>query len=228
MKVSEIFCSIQGEGGLTGVVSVFVRLAGCHLRCHWCDTPYALERNGGKTMGVEDVIEQVSGYDCRYVVVTGGEPMIAEGLGELLEGLSAAGKHITIETAGTRYREVICDLASVSPKLSHSTPWQGKYAAFAQGHEKTRLNIDAIRSFIDNHDYQLKFVVQGREDLEEIEAILARLGQVDRSKVLLMPEATTRTQHRRTGRQVAHLCREHGFRYCRRVQIELWGNRRGT
>jgi len=179
-------------------------------------------------MSVEDVIEQVANYDCPYVVVTGGEPMIAERLGELLEGLSGAGKHITIETAGTRYRQVVCDLASVSPKLSHSTPWEGRYAGFAQAHEKTRLNIDAIQSFIDNHDTQLKFVVRGQEDLAEIEELLTRLSNVDRSKVLLMPEAQSKTRHRRIGPLVAQLCQEHGFRYCPRVQIELWGNKRGT
>ncbi|MCH9023261.1 MAG: hypothetical protein IID32_10945, partial [Planctomycetes bacterium] len=87
---------------------------------------------------------------------------------------------------------------------------------------------DAIQSFIDNHDTQLKFVVRGQEDLAEIEELLDRLSNVDRSNVLLMPEAMNKTAHRARGPLVAQLCREHGFRYCPRVQIELWGNKRGT
>ena len=77
LRVSEIFFSIQGEGRRAGVVSVFVRLAGCDLRCKWCDTPYALDSEKGTLLSVEEVVSRIEKYDCREVVVTGGEPLLA-------------------------------------------------------------------------------------------------------------------------------------------------------
>ena len=101
MRISEIFHSIQGEGLLAGVPSVFIRTSGCNLRCRWCDTPYASWNPEGEEMGLKVIMERVSGYDCRHVVLTGGEPMVASGIRELAAALRSAGMHITIETAAT-------------------------------------------------------------------------------------------------------------------------------
>src|ERR1051325_255208 len=108
MKVSEIFYSIQGEGMLTGVPSVFVRTSGCNLRCVWCDTPYTSWDATGDELAVDAIVERVLGFGSatRHVVVTGGEPMIAKGIGELTRKLAEHGYHITIETAGTVYTDV--------------------------------------------------------------------------------------------------------------------------
>jgi len=227
VKVSEIFLSLQGEGRWVGVNSVFVRLAGCNLWCKWCDTLYARESNGQKSMTVEQVVSRVDEFNCLHVVVTGGEPMIAPELGELLEQLKECGKTITLETNATSYQPIVCDLASISPKLAHSTPWQGQHAENAENHEKTRLNIEAIQGFIDTHDYQLKFVVAGESDLAEIEDLLQQLRGVDRNKVMLMPLGETQQQYRKHGSMVAQMCIDKGFRYCPRLHIELWGNRKG-
>src|SRR5579862_8962415 len=96
LKISEIFYSIQGEGMLTGVPSVFVRTSGCNLRCVWCDTPYTSWSPEGADMAVADILEAVRTYPARHAVVTGGEPMIAPGVVELTEGIRRLGLHVTI------------------------------------------------------------------------------------------------------------------------------------
>src|SRR5438046_2527311 len=101
MRISEIFFSVQGEGKLAGVPSVFIRTSGCNLRCHWCDTPYASWNPEGTELIVADILKEVARHPTRFCVVTGGEPMIAKGIRELLTSLRSAGKHITIETAAT-------------------------------------------------------------------------------------------------------------------------------
>src|SRR5829696_7945417 len=101
MWVSEVFYSIQGEGELTGVPSVFVRTSGCNLRCSWCDTKYASWEPEGDELSVEAIVEKVLSYPARHVVLTGGEPLVAKGIRELAQRLHEAGWHITIETAGT-------------------------------------------------------------------------------------------------------------------------------
>src|SRR4030042_1450944 len=100
MVINEIFYSLQGEGFLAGTPSVFVRLAGCPLRCRWCDTKYAWSEEAGRRQSIEDIIRQVQDWPGNFVVITGGEPMITPELPELAGRLKAAGKHITIETAG--------------------------------------------------------------------------------------------------------------------------------
>src|ERR1700739_4737510 len=98
MKIAEIFYSIQGEGALAGVPSVFVRTSGCNLRCVWCDTPSACGSPEGRETRIDEILTEVRGYGASHVVVTGGEPMIAEGVVELTRALDM---HVTIETAGT-------------------------------------------------------------------------------------------------------------------------------
>ncbi len=122
LKVSEIFYSIQGEGILAGVPSVFVRLSGCNLRCAWCDTPYASWNPEGDYKMLGSIIADVRRRWPSHVVVTGGEPMIADKIVELTKGLKDIDLHVTIETAGTVYKPVVCDLMSISPKLANSTP----------------------------------------------------------------------------------------------------------
>jgi len=228
MNVSEIFFSIQGEGKLVGVPSVFVRTSGCNLRCTWCDSPYTSWEPEVTRVTVDQVLERIEAYDCRHVVVTGGEPMIAPEIGALTERLRQAGCHITIETAGTVWQQVVCDLASVSPKLSNSTPHDRDGGRWVERHEQHRINLDVIRRFLRIGDYQLKFVVDRRDDLAEIESLLSSIGDVDCSSVLLMPQGVTREALAARGPWLAEVCKEKGFRYCPRLQIELFGNMRGT
>src|SRR5450755_3574389 len=138
MKIAEIFYSIQGEGILTGVPSVFVRTSGCNLRCAWCDTPYTSWAPEGDDMTVAAILEAVKQHPARHAVITGGEPMIAPGIVELTEGIQRAGLHGTIETAGTVYHKVACDLMSISPKLANSTPHERESGKWATQHERLR------------------------------------------------------------------------------------------
>src|SRR5207249_10915638 len=127
MHISELFYSIQGEGELTGVPSVFIRTSGCNLRCTWCDTKYASWQPEGADVSLDDIIAQVVKHPVTHCVLTGGEPMIAKQIHELARRLHELGKHITIETAGTIAPcGIACDLASLSPKLGRSTPRAGE------------------------------------------------------------------------------------------------------
>ena len=124
MRISEIFHSLQGEGILAGVPSVFVRTSGCNLRCWYCDTPYTSWAPEGVEMSVAAVAEAVLRHRTRHVVVTGGEPLLAPDLPELLARLADAGRHITVETAATVFRPIHCDLASLAqnfPTVRHAT-----------------------------------------------------------------------------------------------------------
>ena len=228
MRIADIFFSIQGEGRLAGVPSAFVRTSGCNLRCEFCDSDYTSWHPEGETLTVSDVLARLEAFPTRHVVVTGGEPMIAPAVEELCAGLRARGYHITIETAATVFKPVACDLASLSPKLSNSTPYQREGGRFALRHQRLRLQPAVIRAFLERYDYQLKFVIDRPEDVGEVEALLEQLPGADRTKVLLMPQGVTRAELAERGPWLAEVCKAHGFRYCPRLHIELYGNRRGT
>lgn len=231
MLISETFYSVQGEGSLVGVPSVFVRTSGCNLRCTWCDTPYASWRPEGTEMSVEEIMAIVQQEPTRFVVVTGGEPMVARGMPEFLAKLRAAGKHITIETAGTIPPQgVPCDLASISPKLAHSTPDEAKAGkAWAEKHERLRLQPEVLHAWCANYDYQLKFVIATEADVEEVRSVVASIGvPVPPEKILLMPEGITQEALRARQTWLVDVCKRTGWRYSPRLHIDLFGNKRGT
>lgn len=228
MKVAEIFYSIQGEGRLTGVPSAFVRTTGCNLRCHFCDSDYTSWHPEGDALTVTEILDRIGGFPTRHVVVTGGEPLIAPEIEDLCAGLRERAYHITVETAATVFKPIACDLASLSPKLSNSTPWQREGGRFAERHDRLRIQPEVIRAFMERSDYQLKFVIDQAGDVDEVEVLLQRLPGVDRTKVLLMPQGVTPEEVRARGRWLIEVCKRHGFVYCPRVHIELFGNLRGT
>ena len=230
MLISEIFHSLQGEGELTGVPSVFVRTSGCNLRCNWCDTPYASWNPEGENLEVEEIVRRVRAFPARHAVLTGGEPMVAPGIHELAFQLKELGYHITIETAATvRPRGIACDLASLSPKLAHSAPDGRLDDTWRQKHEALRRQPEVIADWIAAGDYQLKFVVRSEADVAEIEELLRdTLCVVPPHKVLLMPEGTTLEALRARAGWLAELCKARGYRYAHRLHVELYGNRRGT
>jgi 7-carboxy-7-deazaguanine synthase len=231
MLISEIFYSLQGEGELTGVPSVFVRTSGCNLRCAWCDTPYASWNPEGTPRTVEQILAAVTAHgNARHVVLTGGEPMIAKEIQPLAAELKKAGRHITIETAATVKPDgIACDLASLSPKLLNSAPDPIAHATWRKKHEATRWQPDVVRAWIDAYPYQFKFVVARPEDVDELENMLAALHrEIPRHKVLLMPEALTLEKMRDRAGWLGELCKARGYRYAHRLHIELYGNKRGT
>jgi 7-carboxy-7-deazaguanine synthase len=228
MLISEIFESIQGEGKLAGVPSVFVRTSGCNLRCSWCDTPYTSWRVEGDDLSMSDIVSAVAAFRSRHAVVTGGEPMIQKDIGELTRRLRREGFHITIETAGTVHATTDCDLMSISPKLSNSTPDATSGGDWSSRHESSRINIPVLQRLIGEHAFQLKFVVNDANDIDEIDRLLGKLRGVNADDVLLMPQGQTRDELLAKDAWVADMCLRRGFRYCPRLHIMLYGNRRGT
>jgi len=230
MLISEIFYSIQGEGGLTGVPSVFIRTSGCNLRCGWCDTPYASWEPEGVEMSLDDILKKVQEHRVPHCVVTGGEPMIAKEVKGLCERLKKLGRHITIETAGTVAPEnIACDLASLSPKLSNSVPSKEGADSWHERHEKTRLQPGVLREWVSQYEYQFKFVVTSVNDLEEIKTLLRDIEHpVPSEKVMLMAEGVDCQTIRGRDQTLIDICKQEGYRYCNRLQIELFGDARGT
>lgn len=227
MKIAEIFYSIQGEGTLAGVPSVFVRTSGCNLRCDWCDTPYTSWKPEGREIEIGEILSAVGAYPAAHVVVTGGEPMIAEGIVELTERLQESGLHITIETAGTVEKPVICDLMSISPKLANSTPHAREGGRWAAQHDRLRYQPQVLRKLMGDYEYQLKFVVARPEDLAEIEVMIDETG-ADRGRVVLMPEGIDAATLQERSRWLVEICKRENFRYGPRLHIDLFGNLRGV
>jgi len=226
MVINQIFYSLQGEGFLAGVPSVFIRMAGCPLRCRWCDTKYAWDTTAGKNYSIEDIVRTVGQWPSKFVIITGGEPMINHHLPELTRQLKSCDKHITIETAGIVFVPAIaCDLMSISPKLSNSAPVDAELDA---AHERNRLNISTLTELIDNYQYQLKFVVESARDLPEIQKTIEKIGNVDSAKVMLMPQAVTKEKFLTTAPMVADMCKRSGFAFGQRLQVLLWNNEIGT
>jgi 7-carboxy-7-deazaguanine synthase len=223
MKIAEIFYSIQGEGVLTGVPSVFVRTSGCNLRCSWCDTPYTSWKPEGTEMSNDVILDEVAKYSARHVVLTGGEPMLFAPAVPLTNALRERGMHITVETAGTVYQPVACDLMSISPKLANSTP-EGEWSA---RHEAVRYQPAILTRLTREYDHQLKFVVSSPQDLDEIQRILTELN-ADRARVILMPEGTTPEVTRERAQWLAEVCKREGFRYSPRLHVDIWGDKRGV
>ena len=208
--------------------SVFIRTSGCNLRCVWCDTPYTSWKPQGGEWSVGAILAEIKKQPTPYVVVTGGEPLLAPEIEELTTKLKKKNYHVTIETAATIFKPVACDLISVSPKLSNSTPWKRGKGKFARMHEEHRLNPPVIQRFVDGYDYQLKFVVEQRRDFSEIREILKKLKNVDPARVFLMAQGKTKKELSQKAPWIVGLCKANGFRYTPRLQIDLYGNRRGT
>jgi len=230
LKIAEIFYSIQGEGKLTGVPSIFIRASGCNLRCTWCDTPYASWNPEGENLSVNQILNHVAQYKSNHIVLTGGEPLIMPDVVELCSALKKQNNyHITIETAATVFKPLALDLASLSPKLANSTPDEREAGRFARSHEDLRLNIPVIQQFIDTSpDFQLKFVVSSDRDLQEIEQIIHQLKGWKPSDIQLMPEGTNAATLGARASWISEICKQTGYRYCPRLHVELYGNKRGT
>jgi 7-carboxy-7-deazaguanine synthase len=226
LRISEIFYSVQGEGILAGVPSVFVRISGCNLRCTWCDTPYTSWKPEGQSWMMGTILSDVRRHWATHVVVTGGEPMITDRMVDLTQKLKLLDLHITIETAGTVYQAVTCDLMSISPKLANSTPVQREGGRYAAQHDRLRYQPDVLKRLME-FEYQLKFVVTSPEDLAEIKTIIKDTG-ADRSRVVLMPEGITSEVLAERAKWIVEVCKSERFRYSPRLHIDLYGNQRGV
>ncbi|WP_246999323.1 7-carboxy-7-deazaguanine synthase QueE [Halosolutus gelatinilyticus] len=234
LPINELFYSLQGEGALAGVPSVFVRTSGCNLRCWFCDSYHTSWEPTHAWMDLETIVAEVESHEsAEHVVLTGGEPLIHEASVTLIEALTDRGYHTTVETNGTIYRDAPIDLASISPKLASSVPTpdrdpkgEGEWEA---RHEADRIDLGTLVRLVEDYDFQLKFVVTDADDMPEILELLGDLRgaaavPVRNDDVLLMPEGATRTRLKETRNRVARLAMDHGFRYTPRLHVDLWND----
>ena len=233
LKVSEIFCSIQGEGLHTGIPSLFLRLSGCNLRCTWCDTPYSSWIPEGEDLSLEKVVEKTlelaDGLTVQHVVITGGEPYIYSELPWLVQAFKNAHKTVTVETAGTIFKETNADLISLSPKLSNSTPSEIEFPNESKRHSQLRLNLEVLTQFMSKSaDLQLKFVIDESEQINEIEELIDALPPISLDKIFVMPQARDANELHTASLKLVPWCLKKGFRLSTRLHLSLWGNCPGT
>ncbi len=226
--MSEIFLSVQGEGVHAGTPSVFLRTYRCNLSCTWCDSKYTwLDQDKSKPgvdyapMSAGAIMDRIAAYDCKHLVLTGGEPLLHQRmLAPLLAGLKAEGFFIEVETNGTiaPRADVVesVDCFNVSPKISNSMVGEG-----------VRTRPDALKAFVRSGKAWFKFVVCDQKDLSEIEDMLSRFG-IPRGRVILMPEGVDATTLLARSKWLVDICKERGFRFSLRLHILLYGNKRGT
>jgi 7-carboxy-7-deazaguanine synthase len=228
MRIAEIYRSVQGEGLLTGVPSVFVRTSGCNLRCWFCDTPYASWQPEGQDMPLDEIVARVEEWDAAHVVLTGGEPMLYAELIPLGARLRAIDRHLTIETAGTLYLPVPCDLMSISPKFASSAPHAAEHPRWHRRHDRERHRPAVIRRLLAEYDYQVKFVIDAPNDLDDVRRYLDEFPEISRERVLLMPQGFEQQQLEDRAEWLRPFCESSGFVFCPRKQIEWFGPVRGT
>ncbi|MEM7465538.1 MAG: 7-carboxy-7-deazaguanine synthase QueE [Pseudomonadota bacterium] len=172
VRITEIFCSIQGESTTVGEPTVFVRLTGCPLRCHYCDTAYAF--SGGEKIQIEDVVERVGSFGVHYVTVTGGEPLAQASCQPLMSHLCDAGHSVSLETSGA------ISVAEVDQRvriiMDVKTPGSGEEAK----------NLSSNLAHLKPID-ELKFVICDRQDYEFAIRMVEESALSDRHQVLFSP-----------------------------------------
>lgn len=223
-----VFTTLQGEGRYVGRPSTFVRLSGCNLRCEWrnpdgsttrCDTPYSSFTPEHNPRSIDDILQQVVNAGVEHVVVTGGEPYLQTEVAALIDHLVDAGHFVTVETNGTIYRPSRAQYVSLSPKLPSSRAINGW---------KTEAIVpEALRSFMQHHTYQLKFVINDPTDFDEVERFRLEYN-APKETIYCMPQGVDDAALRQRAAWCTELCTRHGFNYGARLHIWLWGNTRGT
>ena len=171
MRITEIFHSIQGESSHAGRPCAFVRLAGCNLRCRWCDSEYTF--TGGDVMSVDDVVKQVKSYGCKLVEVTGGEPLAQKESLDLMRRLCDDGFEVLLETSGS------IDIAPVDKRvtiiLDIKCPCSGEA-------EKNRWeNLEHLKP-----NDEIKFVIADRGDYDWARSVIDE-KDLRRRTVLMSP-----------------------------------------
>jgi len=250
--------TIQGEGKLSGVPSLFVRLSSCNLRCIWqmkdgsfcqCDTTYAsFHPNQVMELTVQQLFDWIKhnlGH-LKHVVITGGEPLLQKkALATLCQRLKEELQvHITLETNGTLFDPEVAqwvDLFSLSPKLSNSSPTPEKLSAYDLKeagpliyHNEKRINLKALQAYIDltnttDKDLQLKFVVGKQDDDKEIKSdFLQHLNNWNNNDILLMPLGATHEQIAQSSPLALEMAITNAWRYSPRIHIDLFGSKSGV
>jgi 7-carboxy-7-deazaguanine synthase len=179
-------------------------------------------------MSIDEIVAQVEEWETEHIVVTGGEPMLFAELIPLCERLRATGRHVTIETAGTLYLPVKCDLMSISPKFASSVPSAESHRRWHRRHERERHRPDVIRRLVAEHEYQVKFVIDAPRDLADVSSYLDEFPEISRERVLLMPQGVDQDQLEARAVWLRPYCEAEELVFCPRKQIEWFGPVRGT
>jgi 7-carboxy-7-deazaguanine synthase len=250
--------TVQGEGKLAGVPSIFIRLSSCNLRCIWqmkdgsfchCDTTYAsFHPNETAEMEIDEIVALVEhNLGCiKHVVITGGEPLLQKKpLALLCQRLKEKlNVHLTLESNGTLFDAEVArwiDLFSISPKLSNSIPNEAKLSHYQlqpagpyKFHADKRLNLTALQSYIDlcrssNKELQLKFVIgQAQDDLEIKTDFVDHLKGLQQADIMLMPLGANRKELEISAQLVLRMAIENGWRYSPRIHIDLFDSKSGV
>lgn len=162
MRVNEIFKSIDGEGLRTGELTTFIRLAGCNLRCSYCDTCYALKNSNGTEMSVDEIVKRVKKYDYRNITLTGGEPLIHKDVDDLISKLCENGFYVNIETNGSVPIDKYILNKNILITMDYKLP--------SSGVEKN-MNLNNLEKLRKND--VLKFVI-GKDDFDKVEQVIEK------------------------------------------------------
>ena len=172
LKIFEIFYSLQGESSRVGLPTIFIRLSGCPMRCHYCDTAYAFQ--GGSMMTVDEIMEAIKKYHTHYVTVTGGEPLAQKEVLNLLKVLADQNFKVSLETGGG------LSIKEVDPRikiiLDIKTPESGE----------EKKNYWENLNFIHLKD-EVKFVLCSREDYDWAKKIINQYKLPEKCDVLFSP-----------------------------------------
>lgn len=223
MRVVELFSSLIGEGTNTGRPAIFLRLAFCNLNCKWCDQKDARSVKAGKERTSEEIIEEILRYNVNHLVITGGEPLVqTRQIMDLLYKLKRQNKDmfIEIETNGTIMPEyslrTLVHQWDVSPKLSNS--------GNAEIQETT---FEAYNSFSGFNNAYFKFVIKNQTDIQEA-LDLCELFNIPRDRVMFMPECRTKRGLSNRLPWLAKMCIRYDIMLSNRLQVQIWGQKRGV
>jgi len=212
MIVSEIFYSVQAEGTLAGLPAAFVLTNDGPVRQTWCGTKEKKWSPEPDTM-FGSLLAKARGFWCDHVVVTGMEPLSVEGLDELTAGLKRFDHHVTVETSGSVFSEVTCDLLSVNAILHNPTVAPKKVKGAPA---PLKYDIEVLRQLIGHYNYQLKFGVSDRAEMEEVRNAVVEIG-ADRNRVLLLPAASSGKALSEQASWILEASRFFGYRYAPRL-----------
>lgn len=176
MRVIEIFKSINGEGQRQGELAIFIRLAGCNLRCSYCDTVYSFDKPIYKEFTINEILAEIKDYGIKNITLTGGEPLIHKGVKELIIALSKEGYRIEIETNGSVNIKEFLDIENVSFTLDYKLPLS---------------NMEEYMDF-DNYKYiskkdTIKFVAGSINDLEKMLFIINKYNLIEKTCCIVSP-----------------------------------------
>ena len=226
MKVSEIFSSIQGEGPHAGKPSVFLRTALCNLKCVWCDTKYTWDWDNYDyskevhELPIEKVLEKIKEFEPKHVVITGGEPLIQQN--DIASLLSKLGDDYFVEV------ETDCTIIPNSAMLEHVNHWNASPKTSNSGNSREAREIPQCYDFFAKLENSVfKFVIENESDLVEIDELITKYS-IPKNKILLMPQASTKDELNLKKEEIEKIAKAKGLLFSSRLQVERWGNQRGT